>query len=254
MPSESANGSRLLATRRLQKVGYSTLTMSLPREWVDKNKLNAGDFLTIFEEQNGDLRIEIANRRQQAIRCNQCGNEIPTDSRFCKECGHPLGKGDLEGATNSYTKSADSLTEKNMGATNDELSETAKPERPSQCPLCGAVVTGEDHTCKECGIPLSEQQEAAMSIQDPSSPRRVSPQLVRPQLKPEENEERTTHWISQNPNKRYENGQLSWWAEKAKEGHAIEWEFDAHGYTGRVKLDKTVMTKDEARARLGRES
>jgi hypothetical protein len=60
-------------------------------------------------------------------------------------------------------------------------------------------------------------------------------------------------WLTQNKNKRYQNGQLSFWAEKAREGYDIEWEItdgSRFGYTGRVRLDGQIMTKEEARSIL----
>jgi DNA polymerase III alpha subunit len=59
-------------------------------------------------------------------------------------------------------------------------------------------------------------------------------------------------WISQNPNKTYANGSLSWWAEQAREGHVIEWEMDESGYTGKVRLDGEIMLKQAARRKLNR--
>jgi hypothetical protein len=59
-----------------------------------------------------------------------------------------------------------------------------------------------------------------------------------------------TKWIPQNPEKRYENGKLSWWAEQVRRGHIIEWEFNEAGYTGRVRLDGEILLKEHARQRL----
>jgi hypothetical protein len=62
--------------------------------------------------------------------------------------------------------------------------------------------------------------------------------------------EKATKWIPQNPQKRQANGSLTWWAEKARRGHIIEWEFDEAGYTGRVRLDGEVLLKEHARQKL----
>jgi CRISPR/Cas system-associated exonuclease Cas4 (RecB family) len=59
-----------------------------------------------------------------------------------------------------------------------------------------------------------------------------------------------TSWISQNPNTRYANGNLSWWAEQARKGHVIEWEMDKNRYTGRVRLDGHILPREAARKRL----
>jgi hypothetical protein len=59
-----------------------------------------------------------------------------------------------------------------------------------------------------------------------------------------------TKWIPQNPNKRYGNGRSSWWAEQARKGHLIEWELNERGYTGRVRVDGEILTKESARRKL----
>ncbi len=59
-----------------------------------------------------------------------------------------------------------------------------------------------------------------------------------------------TSWISQNPNTRYANGNLSWWAEQARKGHVIEWEMDKNRYTGRVRLDGHILSREAARKSL----
>jgi phosphate uptake regulator len=46
-----------LEARKVQRVGYSTLTVSLPRGWVDDVKLKAGDIVSIKREEDGSLRL-----------------------------------------------------------------------------------------------------------------------------------------------------------------------------------------------------
>jgi hypothetical protein len=94
MVKDETVGRRFLASRRLQKVGYSTLTMSLPREWVDKNKLESGNLVKIFEEPDGALHVEIEETSSHTLHCQECGSEISLDSRFCKQCGHEVGPGE----------------------------------------------------------------------------------------------------------------------------------------------------------------
>jgi len=43
--------------RKVQKVGYSTLTVSLPKEWVQEVKLEAGDIISIKREDDGSLKL-----------------------------------------------------------------------------------------------------------------------------------------------------------------------------------------------------
>jgi len=60
-----------LETRKVQRVGYSTLTVSLPREWVDDVKLKAGDILSIKREDNSSLKliVGIADKREEVKSC-----------------------------------------------------------------------------------------------------------------------------------------------------------------------------------------
>jgi len=47
----------LLESRKVQKVGYSTITVSLPSEWVKQNNINPGDLVFLITERDGTLRI-----------------------------------------------------------------------------------------------------------------------------------------------------------------------------------------------------
>jgi phosphate uptake regulator len=46
-----------LEARKVQRVGYSTLTVSLPRQWVEDVKLKAGDIVSIKREDDGSLKL-----------------------------------------------------------------------------------------------------------------------------------------------------------------------------------------------------
>jgi phosphate uptake regulator len=46
-----------MESRKVQKVGYSTITVSLPNEWIKQNKINPGDLVFILPERDGTLRI-----------------------------------------------------------------------------------------------------------------------------------------------------------------------------------------------------
>jgi len=46
-----------LEARKVQRVGYSTLTVSLPRDWVQDVKLKAGDIISIKREDDGSLKL-----------------------------------------------------------------------------------------------------------------------------------------------------------------------------------------------------
>ena len=55
----------LLEARKVQRVGYSTLTISLPRPWVEDVKLKAGDIISIRREDDGTLRLILGNEHRQ---------------------------------------------------------------------------------------------------------------------------------------------------------------------------------------------
>ncbi len=46
-----------MESRKLQKVGYSTLSISLPSNWVKENELKRGDTIFLTPEQDGSLKL-----------------------------------------------------------------------------------------------------------------------------------------------------------------------------------------------------
>jgi phosphate uptake regulator len=46
-----------LESRKVQKVGYSTMTVSLPSQWVKQNNVNPGDLVFLMPERDGTLRV-----------------------------------------------------------------------------------------------------------------------------------------------------------------------------------------------------
>ena len=46
-----------MESRKVQKVGYSTITVSLPSEWIKQNNIKPGDIVFITSELDGALRI-----------------------------------------------------------------------------------------------------------------------------------------------------------------------------------------------------
>ena len=48
---------KIMEPRKVQKVGYSTLSISLPMKWAKKTGLQKGDLLFLSEESDGALRI-----------------------------------------------------------------------------------------------------------------------------------------------------------------------------------------------------
>jgi len=56
-----------MESRKVQKVGYSTMTVSLPAEWVKQNNINPGDLVFLMPERDGTLKImpsEVAQREE----------------------------------------------------------------------------------------------------------------------------------------------------------------------------------------------
>jgi len=70
-----------LESRKVQKVGYSTMTVSLPRRWIKRNNVKPGDFVFILQEVDGTLRILPSGlaRREEAkeyiINADECDEE-----------------------------------------------------------------------------------------------------------------------------------------------------------------------------------
>jgi phosphate uptake regulator len=55
-------------TRKLQKVGYSTLSVSLPSDWVKENNLKRGDNVHLMPEKDGSIRVfpsELVQAREE---------------------------------------------------------------------------------------------------------------------------------------------------------------------------------------------
>ncbi|MCK4424580.1 hypothetical protein KAU93_02755, partial [Candidatus Bathyarchaeota archaeon] len=57
-----------MESRKVQKVGYSTITVSLPSEWIKQNSIKQGDIVFIIPELDGTLRIVPSGlaRREEA--------------------------------------------------------------------------------------------------------------------------------------------------------------------------------------------
>jgi phosphate uptake regulator len=54
-----------MEARKVQRVGYSTLTVSLPRGWVGDVKLKAGDIVSIMREDDGSLKLIPGTERKR---------------------------------------------------------------------------------------------------------------------------------------------------------------------------------------------
>lgn len=58
----------MLEVRKLQKVGTSTLTVSLPKKWVIKKGLKPGDRVTISENEDGSLRLDLNGTKVEELK------------------------------------------------------------------------------------------------------------------------------------------------------------------------------------------
>lgn|GEM_PF-3559597 len=85
----------MIHVRRVQRVGYSTFTVSLPIEWVNRVGLKKGDSVSIEIQKDDSLRMTktTSSDTMARIDCPGCGALIPGDSKFCKECGERISSG-----------------------------------------------------------------------------------------------------------------------------------------------------------------
>ncbi len=54
-----------METRKVQKTGLSTITVSLPKEWVSSNNLKAGDQVNLEVMSDGSLTIDPKERKKR---------------------------------------------------------------------------------------------------------------------------------------------------------------------------------------------
>jgi phosphate uptake regulator len=71
-----------LESRKVQKVGYSTITVSLPSQWVRQNNINAGDLVFLIPERDGTLKIAPSHIAQK-----EEAEEYVVNSAACDEQG-----------------------------------------------------------------------------------------------------------------------------------------------------------------------
>src|ERR1700747_85737 len=85
-------------TRRVQKVGYSTLTVSIPKEYADRMKLEAGDSLLFKEDADGTLRLIPARKGRQPARATNRAERAGSREGLTKVIvgGYALGYDTIE--------------------------------------------------------------------------------------------------------------------------------------------------------------
>lgn len=71
-----------MESRKVQKVGYSTITVSLPTEWVKQNKIAPGDLVFILSEKDGSLKIMPGHMAQR-----EEADEYVINADACEEPG-----------------------------------------------------------------------------------------------------------------------------------------------------------------------
>ena len=72
-----------LESRKLQKVGRSTITVSLPNKWIKENGIKPGDLVFILPEKDGTLRIVPS----QSMRQEEIEEEYVINADACDERG-----------------------------------------------------------------------------------------------------------------------------------------------------------------------
>jgi len=72
-----------LETRKVQRVGYSTLSVSLPRDWVKDVGLKHGDLVTFVKERDGSLKLMPSELVEHKAKVE----EFVINSDLCDESG-----------------------------------------------------------------------------------------------------------------------------------------------------------------------
>src|SRR5437016_13587576 len=57
-------GSMEFETRKVQKLGYSSLGVSLPKDWAASNGIRPGALLSLAIEDDGSLRVRVGPREE----------------------------------------------------------------------------------------------------------------------------------------------------------------------------------------------
>jgi len=72
-----------MESRKIQRVGYSTFSVSLPKDWVENIGLKQGDLIMVITEKDGSLKLipsSMVERKKQS-------EEYVIDSDICNEPG-----------------------------------------------------------------------------------------------------------------------------------------------------------------------
>ncbi len=72
-----------MESRKIQRVGYSTFSVSLPKKWVETTGLKQGDLVMLFQEKDGSLKLIPSSMVERKTRAE----EIVINSDLCNETG-----------------------------------------------------------------------------------------------------------------------------------------------------------------------
>ena len=56
-----------LETRKVQKLGYSSLGVSLPKAWAESNGIRPGSLVSLSVEDDGTLRIRLGPHEEYPV-------------------------------------------------------------------------------------------------------------------------------------------------------------------------------------------
>jgi phosphate uptake regulator len=70
-----------METRKVQRVGYSTYSVSLPKNWVREAGLKPGDIVMLTEEKDGSLKLVPSNMVERKTQTEECviNSDLCTD-------------------------------------------------------------------------------------------------------------------------------------------------------------------------------
>jgi len=73
----------MMESRKVQRVGYSTFSVSLPKEWVKEVGLKQGDLVMLFQEKDGSLKLMPSSMTEREAQTE----EYVINSDLCSEPG-----------------------------------------------------------------------------------------------------------------------------------------------------------------------
>ena len=70
-----------MESRKVQRVGYSTFSVSLPKDWVKESGLRQGDLVMLYPEKDGTLKLVPSNLVERKTQTEECviNSDLCTD-------------------------------------------------------------------------------------------------------------------------------------------------------------------------------